>query len=1828
MKTETLQVRNLLYHRIQAALAGFCLLTVTTAATAATVTWTGGGSDANWSTAGNWNSGVPNPGDSLILDGSAGLTANNDLSIGTAFSGILFPTTAGGFLVGGNAVDLSGATLLNNSYTLQELDFIVTNNSSLTFDTENSDFLLTSRVSGTGTVLKLGPGTLTLAGADNYGGLTTISNGTMVVSNNNGNYTIDGATLMLNFRTYYTGMGISLTRDSSVGIDLLDNAEPRGVDLYGTIGSPGFKFTKIGEGILRIVGSMNASQIDVAAGTLSSLGGAAMPLTHWGTNLITVESGAMLRADDGGICPNLIVLNGGDGTSSGSYTHQGILVSANRNNGTPTNNIFTNTITLAADSSLGSYWGNMIISGNLTGPGALTKLGGNPLVLGGANTYGGNTTISAGAVVLASSSALPGGATNGDVLLNGATTLDLGGFNATVNGLADDNAGLATIDNSGTNASTLTFGGKNDGVNFAGKIKNSGGQPLSLTKIGTSPATFTGPNTFSGGLSVQGGSLELNIPTGVTTNGAISLADGTQLTIHKTIASSAFKSPSMTLGSAGATTLSIDLAGFGSPSVPLFTVTNGAGAFSAGGTITINIAGDSSLISLGQFPLIRYTTRSGNGTFVMGTLPANVVATIVTNSSGKSIDLKIASAPVTTWVGNLSGEWDINTTKNWTVLSSPSVYLDGVGVLFGDAVATNYVTVTTAVQPGGMLVNATTNYTFDGPGGIYGGNLTKNGTGTLTLLTANGYNGTTISGGTLLVGNGGATGTLGNGNIQNDAALVFNHSDPVSFPNPMAGAGSLTKLNTNTLTIVGANSFIGGTFVSNGIVQLASGTALGAPSTGIPAAVITPGAGLDLGGQSIAVNNTVYVSGLGQTANNGAIFDSGNGTCIGCPTIGLVTISLTGDTALGNNGGMWEVNGGILGNGFALVKVGNNAINLRGTAASNPSQLIIGNGGINFMRANCAGTAAANTIVITNNAWLDTWDNNNWSGYTIVNNFVIGQGGGQIRNTHGAWYGHANYDTYNGTITLSDTLTLLNSSTYSGAPNAAGVVTHGTMTFNGLISGPAGIIANAANSSGGNIITLKAANTYAGPTVVAGGTLAISSAQQNGGVYTIDDGATLSIGPSAFTAIPISSLTIGTNAGASLSLPWLTLSTSNAPVIATNLVLNGANGLLLSPGVFATAGQYPLIKYTTISGGGTIALGASGTRGTPGVLVTNVANSSIDVVIPAGSPVTWVGNQNNTWDINNTPNWLYQSVGTTYTQNGNLGDAVTFDDSSVVTNINIAASVSPTMIIVSNLAKAYTFTNASISGATGLLKEGTNTLFLNNGVNTFTGGAVVNGGTVLLGNAGSLNNASGTVIVTGNGAVDFNNQQPTLLACTISGTGFNGLGTLVQNSGNNNAYGPGSITLAGSATIGGANRWDLRNGANTLNTPTNAYTLTKVGAGQTSLVGTTVSPNLGDIYVLGGMLGYETSTTGLGNPTNTLYIGNGGSLEFYAATVPLNKNIVCSNGASFVASSGNSSSQNIIAGPVTLVSGTTTIKGNYYNGLYLSNTISGAGALTLQYQSYVYLAGSNTYTGQTTVPTCNGSPGTRLSLIGNGSILHSSQITMYGLVSGQAYPGYIDVSGRVDGTLTLASGQLLRGDNGTWVKGNVVAGAGSTVSPGGFANIQYTTVSNALTFLAGSTCAMDVTATTSVTNDLINVTGTLTYGGTLAVNITGATPLAAGQAFKLFNAAAYAGSFAAITPVTPGTGLIWDTSALNTGVLKVAAVNTNTTPITWSYTGNSLNLSWPADHRGWRLLVQTNALSVGISTNWVTWAGSASVTNVSIPTDPTAPAVFFKLTYP
>jgi autotransporter-associated beta strand protein len=214
--------------------------------------------------------------------------------------------------------------------------------------------------------------------------------------------------------------------------------------------------------------------------------------------------------------------------------------------------------------------------------------------------------------------------------------------------------------------------------------------------------------------------------------------------------------------------------------------------------------------------------------------------------------------------------------------------------------------------------------------------------------------------------------------------------------------------------------------------------------------------------------------------------------------------------------------------------------------------------------------------------------------------------------------------------------------------------------------------------------------------------------------------------------------------------------------------------------------------------------------------------------------------------------------------------------------------------------------------------------------------------------------------------------------------------------------------------------------------------------------------------------------------------------------------------------------------------------------------------------------------------------------------------------------GTLLVNGGLGSSAVTANAGTL-GGNG-WIGGPVVVQPAATLSPG--TSMGVLTFSNNLT-LAGTTF-IEIDKSLS-TNDLVQVSGTLNYGGTLTiVNLAGS--LAAGDAFKVFDAAASNGSFGATNWPALDPGLGWNFDAANGTLSIVQTVALDPTDLATSFVNDTLTLSWPSDHLGWRL--ETNSVNISDTNFWFTLPGSDLTNQVSLTIDPASSNVFFRLTFP
>src|SRR5204862_540159 len=157
-------------------------------------------------------------------------------------------------------------------------------------------------------------------------------------------------------------------------------------------------------------------------------------------------------------------------------------------------------------------------------------------------------------------------------------------------------------------------------------------------------------------------------------------------------------------------------------------------------------------------------------------------------------------------------------------------------------------------------------------GGVISGTgaFAQAGSGTTILTGANSYSGdTTISAGTLQVGNGGTTGNLGTGNVTDNGTFAFNRSAPITVAGAISGSGALVQAGTGTTILTGNNSYCGATTISAGTLQIGNGGTTGSLGTG---SVTNNG--------TLAFNRSDTITIANLVSGTGALTQAGSGTTI------------------------------------------------------------------------------------------------------------------------------------------------------------------------------------------------------------------------------------------------------------------------------------------------------------------------------------------------------------------------------------------------------------------------------------------------------------------------------------------------------------------------------------------------------------------------------------------------------------------------------------------------------------------------------------------------------------------------------------------------------------------------------------------------------------------------------------------------------------------------------------------------------------------------------------------------------------------------------------
>lgn len=567
----------------------------------------------------------------------------------------------------------------------------------------------------------------------------------------------------------------------------------------------------------------------------------------------------------------------------------------------------------------------------------------------------------------------------------------------------------------------------------------------------------------------------------------------------------------------------------------------------------------------------------------------------------------------------------------------------------------------------------------------------------------------------------------------------------------------------------------------------------------------------------------------------------------------------------------------------------------------------------------------------------------------------------------------------NGTVSF-DTGTIFANSIAMGVSSGTTnfVLANGTINVGAsgkLTVGTGGIsLANQSAASGAATGTI----TVNGGSVICSNSIIKVNTSGTGTINLSSGSLTMASGVIGTAAVPIDTLSMGD------SVLTLAVSANNTNVSVTTLTMASTTNNLINisalPVITSYPVQFPLIRYA--SGSSDCLLGSL-PPGYVGSLVNGVG--SVDLLISSGPitvrPLVWNGLPTGDWNTSSA-NWLYSGSPTTYAQN----DFVTFDDSAAgTTTANLTTDLAPGGVTVSNITKSYTFSGTGSLVGAGLVKDGAAQLTLaNSGVNTFSNGVSIRGGTVQLSSSADRLPTNTTVTLSDvSGAIlDLNNLNQSLQS--LNGGGFGG-GEVKLGSAN--------LAVAGGGTFGG-----VISGSGQL-IKTNFVT------------GGTLNLTNANTYTGGTIVGGFTNNTTLavGNTTGS---GTGSS---YVR--------VLTNGTFTLGAGGPGGS---VAASVITNDGTVSL--NRSEDFTLSQIIVGAGGLTKANTNTVSITGTNGYAGLTAI----GNGFLRISnpgALGSGTAYVQNGPATLQLVGGINFTNTLRVSNKPSGTGIWPCVENLSGSN-------------------------------------------------------------------------------------------------------------------------------------------------------------------------------------------------------
>lgn len=629
-------------------------------------------------------------------------------------------------------------------------DLAVVANAAITVNSTISDNTSAS------TLTKYGTNTLTLSGNNDYTGATSVNFGTLAITGNTALGSTAGATTV-NGGNGTTGVSLSL---SSAAADLTINEN------LNFAGNPGGRANLVNNSAFN---HTLAGAIDVSSDT----------------NLVQWTS-----------------------TGTGSITISGDITGT-----------LTNGAALFVRGESTSATNRVIGNVNLTG-GNFAKTDGSTWLVGApGKTYSwANTQIAVGTLKMGLAGVLP---PSGELIFgnpSGATspTLDLNGFNQTTAGITYNggtaSTGTKTITNSdAVNPAVLTVNNATDFSPTAGTATNSVRLTgnLGLTKQGAGTLTISGTNTFTGPITVSGGTLGLTgNPAG--NSSPITIGDGATLQINSGTNFTLAANQTVTgTGTTGFLTIN--------PAGTVGFVTGGNNVFTTAGTLTIS-----------RLDVRGLGNQLASGNFVSGGAAASQRGLLVGNTVNS--DLTIPAGATLTTGGSGTGAQDIlgsGASGNGTLVIDGGTYTatTGLATLFLGNGASNLGGGVLTLNSGSASIG-TIGYQ---PGASQSAIVNLNG-GTLTVgnitATAVGTREFNFNGGQFIASAGLTFPANLNGRVDNGGAKIDTgvHSVIVDSVLSNLGAGGLTKTGAGTLSLTASNTYTGATAIDGGTVVITGAT--------------------------------------------------------------------------------------------------------------------------------------------------------------------------------------------------------------------------------------------------------------------------------------------------------------------------------------------------------------------------------------------------------------------------------------------------------------------------------------------------------------------------------------------------------------------------------------------------------------------------------------------------------------------------------------------------------------------------------------------------------------------------------------------------------------------------------------------------------------------------------------------------------------------------------------------------------------------------------------------------------------------------------------------